>query len=119
MGGKYFSDLDRYQAIIDKDDIARDEDLNDVHVVHIDGLVVSVLLLLIFNGDFEDISCDQLHLSRTTLGRKRGRGWGREGWKMREEEGWRGREKEREREGEGRRMLKAQAAERLFKVQGN
>ncbi len=99
MGGKYFSDLDRYQAIIDKDDIARDEDLNDVHVVHIDGLVVSVLLLLIFNGDFEDISCDQLHLSRTTLGRKRGRGWGREGWKMRDGGEEKRKEKEKGREG--------------------
>lgn len=66
-GGVSVGDLEWDEAVVDKDNIPRDTHLDDVLVVDVDDVLVTDLLVLVVDGELENVTYLQLNLGSTTL----------------------------------------------------
>ena len=66
-GGIPVGDFEWDESIIDEDNIPRGTHLDDILVVHVDDILVTDLLVLLIDGQLDDVTDFQVNLSRTTL----------------------------------------------------
>ena len=71
-GGVFVGHFEGDESVIDKDNIPRDAHLNDVLVVNVDRFLVANLLVLVLDGELQDVANLQINLSSTALQRQQG-----------------------------------------------